>query len=140
MAELLVFHLYLIMFCPDEISDMSLHQWISRCEDEKKPTGKKLSKQHVSILDQDAGGDDEDGDNLNVDVDSDSDSEPTKHSLLSFQDGHPLTDSHGTHCQAPMKAHVPNFIGATLPCFDYGDHEYYCSAMLTLEVWSRLEK
>jgi hypothetical protein len=27
---------------------------------------------------------------------------------------------------------VPNFIGATLPCFDQGDREYYCCTMLML--------
>ncbi|KAF8229949.1 hypothetical protein L208DRAFT_1036075, partial [Tricholoma matsutake] len=48
-----------------------------------------------------------------------------------FFSGHPLADSHGTHCHSPLKAWVPNFVGATLPCFDQGNHEFYCCTMLT---------
>jgi hypothetical protein len=32
----------------------------------------------------------------------------------------------------PQKAQVPTFIGPTLPKRDQGDHEYYCTTMLTL--------
>src|SRR5271170_2818997 len=52
--------------------------------------------------------------------------------LFSFLDKHPLHMSHGTRCVQENSAKIPNFIGATLPCCDQGDREYYCSAMLVL--------
>lgn len=103
---------------------MSLHKWVSRCERKKKPTGKTQSKTHVTTTS-------ESGDKMDSDSNS-QESQPTKHSLLSFQEVHPLADSHGTQCHPPSKAHVPNFVGATLPRFNQGDHEYYCCTMLTL--------
>lgn len=62
-------------------------------EHEKKPTGKKQSKHCMEALEHDA-----DADCDETDSDSDSLIQQTKHSLLSFQDGHPLADSHGTRC------------------------------------------
>lgn len=112
------------VFRPEEISHMSLHKWVSRCERKKKPTGKTQSKTHVTTTS-------ESGDKMDSDSNS-QESQPTKHSLLSFQEVHPLADSHGTQCHPPSKAHVPNFVGATLPRFNQGDHEYYCCTMLTL--------
>jgi hypothetical protein len=35
-------------------------------------------------------------------------------------------------CKSLSELVVPNFIGGTLPRCDQGDHEYYCSTMLTL--------
>jgi hypothetical protein len=113
------------VFRPKEISHMSLYEWVSRCECEKKPTSKRWSKRRMKtphrVTDADY-----------HETDSDSDSQPTKHALLSFQNGHPLADSHGTHCRSPSKACVPNFVGVTLPRFDQGDREYYCCSMLTI--------
>ena len=46
-----------------------------------------------------------------------------------------LTITYNTHkiqCIYLSEFVVPNFIGGTLPRCDQGDHEYYCSTMLTL--------
>ena len=56
--------------------------------------------------------------------------EMSKSKLLPFLADHPLAETHGVH--RFKKTHIPNFISNTLPCCDQGDHEYYCSTMLTL--------
>ncbi len=51
---------------------------------------------------------------------------------LRFMDVHPLYDTHHTVLQSEAEKTVPNFVGGLLPCRDIGDHEYYCTTMLTL--------
>ncbi|KAF8230309.1 hypothetical protein L208DRAFT_1282681 [Tricholoma matsutake] len=115
------------VFCPGNICDMCLYDWIQLCEHEKNPTGKhkRQAKQHLSNT----------NDSTIFDYGDITDSSKVqnqfpKHTLLSFQGGHPPADSHGIQCHSPSKAWVPNFVGATLPHFDQGDHEFYCSTML----------
>ncbi|KAF8237749.1 hypothetical protein L208DRAFT_1245552 [Tricholoma matsutake] len=115
------------IYCSNEINCMCLYEWISRCKHKKKPTDKRQSKHsQMSNLDQN------NDVNSEYNLDSKNDTKSSEHSLLSFQDGHPMASSHGTQCHSPMKSWVPNFLGTTLPCFGQGDHEYYCCTMLTL--------
>jgi hypothetical protein len=42
----------------------------------------------------------------------------------------------GTRCRPVNKESILNFAGLTLPRHDQGDHEFYCSTMLTLfKLW-----
>ena len=50
----------------------------------------------------------------------------------SFLPDHPQNHTYEVQCKSLSELVVPNFIGGTLPCCDQGDHEYYCSTMLTL--------
>jgi len=50
----------------------------------------------------------------------------------SFLPDHPQYHTHEIQCKSLSEFIVPNFIGGTLPRCDQGDHEYYCSTMLTL--------
>ena len=52
--------------------------------------------------------------------------------FFSFLHDHPQYNTHEIQCKYLSEFVVPNFIGRTLPCCDQGDHEYYCSTMLTL--------
>jgi len=56
--------------------------------------------------------------------------ESSKSQLLPFLADHLLTDTHAVQCL--QKVHILNFVGNSLPRFDQGDHEYYCSTMLML--------
>ncbi|KAL0565956.1 hypothetical protein V5O48_016062 [Marasmius crinis-equi] len=51
-----------------------------------------------------------------------------------FLKDHPLQDTHGVKVRSGAKTEklILNFTGKTLPRRDSGDHEYYCSTMLTL--------
>jgi hypothetical protein len=95
------------VFRPEEISSMSLYEWITICEHEKKPTGntKKQSKRRtMTTLSPNHETNMDDDFIVDYHSDPDCDSKPNKHCLLSFPDGHPLADSHGTHCRSPTKA------------------------------------
>ena len=52
--------------------------------------------------------------------------------FYSFLADHPQHNTHEIQCKYLSEFIVPNFIGGTLPRSDQGDHEYYCSTMLTL--------
>jgi len=52
--------------------------------------------------------------------------------FYSFLPKHPQYNTHQIQCKYLSDFVVPNFIGGTLPRCDQGDHEYYCSTMLTL--------
>ena len=52
--------------------------------------------------------------------------------FYSFLPDHPQYNTHEIQCKYLSDFVVPNFIGGTLPRCDQGDHEYYCSTMLTL--------
>jgi hypothetical protein len=52
--------------------------------------------------------------------------------FYSFLPDHPQYNTHEIQCKSLSEFVVPNFIGGTLPRCDQGDHEYYCSTMLTL--------
>ena len=53
-----------------------------------------------------------------------------------FLQEHPMFQSHGVHQLSLAYDYVPNFIGPTLPCADKGDHESYCTTMLTFsKAW-----
>ena len=57
---------------------------------------------------------------------------PSSKNIFKFNQSHPLYDSHASYFIVDYKRRIPNFIGATLPCCDQGDRNYYCSTMLTL--------
>ena len=54
------------------------------------------------------------------------------HIFIHFYLTTPQNGTHEIQCKYLSDFVVPNFIGGTLPCCDQGDHEYYCSMMLTL--------
>ena len=119
------------VFCPIELENLSLYDWISRYQQEKK-TPKKLNKSMDVHLEDDS------------DIGVESDSSPfdpqekqesknvkkSKSTLLSFLGNHPLAETHGA-CKL-KKVRIPNFVGQTLPRCDQGDCEYYCSVMCVL--------
>ena len=51
--------------------------------------------------------------------------------FYSFLPEHPQYNTHEIQCKYLSDFVVPNFIGGTLPHCDQGDHEYYCSTMLS---------
>jgi hypothetical protein len=78
---------------------------------------------------------DDDNVDENIDLESDTEHEGVANSrstLLKFLPQHPFAITHASRWLAAGKAQVPNFIGASIPWCDQGDHEYYCSTMLTL--------
>jgi hypothetical protein len=114
----------------EELEDMSLYDWIARCERCKIPV-KKKSKQvrtdpsvnMTNSLYSDDGHDNH--------PDS-SRPKAASRPFYRFMSEHPLVETHGIRCCPPGKEKVPNFVGTTLPRFDQGDREYYCCTMLTL--------
>ena len=82
---------------------------------------------------------DEDGETSDLSFESLTDDSPdndmprsSSRNIFKFNQSHPLYDSHASHFIVDYKRRIPNFIGATLPCCDQGDRNYYCSTMLTL--------
>ncbi|KAF8809762.1 hypothetical protein BYT27DRAFT_7093748 [Phlegmacium glaucopus] len=115
------------IFRPAELENLSLYDWISRYQREKKA----LRKSKVVHLedDSDVGVDSDDG---FIDLQEQQKSKRYKNSkttLLTFLGDHPLAETHGA--RKLKKVHIPNFVGQTLPRCDQGDRDYYCSVMLT---------
>ncbi|KAF8220007.1 hypothetical protein L208DRAFT_1336242 [Tricholoma matsutake] len=115
-------------FQPASLHSMCLYNWISSCQREKRATKKKL-KHEVGA----------DSTQIRADkgsIDSESNAggakaeESSKSQLLPFLADHPLANTHAVQCL--HKVCIPNFVGSSLPRFDQGDREYYCSTMLTL--------
>lgn len=94
------------------LEHMSLYEWASRCKRVKRTVDPKDS---VAL----GGG-------------RSTRSQQTTSVVLPFLEDHPLSDTHATTCCPPLRNHIPNLIGGTLPRRDQGDREYYCSTMLTL--------
>ena len=69
-------------------------------------------------------------DELNIDENVQYKEDDTR--FYSFLPDHPQYNTHEIQCKYLSEFVVPNFIGGTLPRCDQGDHEYYCSTMLTL--------
>ena len=69
-------------------------------------------------------------DELNIDENVQYKEDDTRFYL--FLPDHPQYNTHEIQCKYLSEFVVPNFIGGTLPRCDQGDHEYYCSTMLTL--------
>ena len=69
-------------------------------------------------------------DELNIDENVQYNKDDTQ--FRSFLPDHPQYNTHEIQCISLSEFLVPNFIGGTLPRCDQGDHEYYCSTMLTL--------
>jgi Helitron helicase-like domain at N-terminus/PIF1-like helicase len=69
-------------------------------------------------------------DELNIDENVQYKEDNTR--FYSFLPEHPQYNTHEIQCVYLSEHIVPNFIGGTLPRCDQGDHEYYCSTMLTL--------
>jgi len=65
---------------------------------------------------------------------------PLGKNIYPFSMDHPLCDTHALHFVQVGEKVIPNFIGATLPCRDQGDQEYYCSTMLALSNPGVLER
>ena len=51
--------------------------------------------------------------------------------MYMYMPSHPLYATHAIKFNPNNLKYVPNFIGSHLPRRDQGDHEYYCSTMLT---------
>jgi hypothetical protein len=114
---------------------MSLYDWVSRSERKKLPAKKNKRKRQSEI---------ERGEESGTESCSSSDalSDPSgapshgrkapRYKCFQFLADHPLSATHGTYICPKEKERIPNFVGATLPRFDQGDWEYYCSTMLTL--------
>ena len=152
---------YDYIYRPRELAEVNLYDWI-RCykrEKARKSTGKKDNLEEATdLLSNDIGFENPSVDTEPVDLvpmsDSDAESSdfekedatccgpsvntrPTTKSFK-FQKKHPLSDSHVIRCVKDKLQRVPNFVGANLPRCDRGDHEYYCSTMLTLfKPWRR---
>jgi uncharacterized protein DUF6570/helitron helicase-like protein/PIF1-like helicase len=105
-------------------------------EDELDIIGNKfIGGGNKSISESDwAETDDEESENmddeLNIDENVQYKEDDTK--FYSFLPDHPQYGTHEIQCKYLSDFVVPNFIGGTLPRCDQGDHEYYCSTMLTL--------
>ncbi|KAI0283174.1 hypothetical protein BC826DRAFT_883168, partial [Russula brevipes] len=118
------------IYRPEELVDMSLYDWIARCERCKIPV-KKNSKRVRT---------DKNADVTNSLYLDDGHDHPPNYSKLNassrhlyrLMPEHPLAETHGIRCCPPDKEKVPNFVGTTLPRFDQGDREYYCCTMLTI--------
>jgi len=114
------------------LHDMCLYDWIARCEQTKIPKKLILNR---SKKDEDDGQGVTEGESS---VDECSSSHPnfhiskTKLNVFPLLLEHPLAETHGTRCCPVIKEKVLNFVGSTLPRYDQGDCEYYCSVMLTL--------
>ena len=80
-------------------------------------------------VDSDHGSENTD-DELNIDENVQYKEDDTR--FHSFLPEHPQYNTHEIQCKYLSDFIVPNFIGGTLPRCDQGDHEYYCSTMLTL--------
>jgi hypothetical protein len=80
----------------EDISPMCLYEWVTRCECEKVPKKKRQPKHCTTLAPADGPDhwhsvDSDNGDNMPVDSEDDVQaSKESKHSLLLFQDGHPL--------------------------------------------------
>ena len=85
------------IFRPPELENICLYDWISRCERIK-------TRKHADTTDA-------------QDLPSDTEHlvSEEKSSLLTFLSSHPFASSHSTRWLQPQKAHVPLFIGPTLP-------------------------
>jgi hypothetical protein len=122
------------IFRPAEFYSMSLYDWISGHQHEKrKPVNKRGPVQNVAAAD--AGSDDGSSTGHN---DRDSakhgpvrnSAQNSRSKIHNYLSGHLLAETHGAHWS--KKVQIPNFVGDTLPHCDQGDHEYYCCTMLTL--------
>ena len=59
-----------------------------------------------------------------------------KNNIFRFGTAHPLSDTHASRYINNNDHRVPNFIDASLPRRDKGDHEHYCCMMLTIfKLW-----
>ncbi|KAF8234664.1 hypothetical protein L208DRAFT_1547674 [Tricholoma matsutake] len=117
------------LYRPAKFHAMCLYDWISTCQREKLPLRKK-KKESAEPVDGDV---DKQCNSLHEDIESCINNDTTqmpKTKLLSFLSEHPLAETHGVRYL--KTACIPNFIGSTIPRHDQGDHEYYCSTMLTL--------
>jgi Helitron helicase-like domain at N-terminus/PIF1-like helicase len=122
---------------PAELHSMCLYDWISRCQREKRAKKKQKKKTtQLDIIDTNVAVDDSESDHDCSLVEQDKSCLDTgvlntsKSKFLPFLSSHPLAQTHGVRLLKLRR--VPNFIGNMLPRRDQGDHEYYCSAMLTL--------
>ena len=134
---------YDYIYRPQELQNVSLYDWISRCK--REPLKTKSKSQSVDNADsyvqpeEDTINLDPYDDAAPVELDvEDGVSSPTDSREISvipvgvykFLPDHPLYDTHAIRVVAPQFGLIPNFAGATLPRRDGGDREYYCSTML----------
>ena len=116
------------VFRPAELEKLSLYDWISRYQCEKRASRKSNVVHMEDELDIGI-----DSDNGSVNLQEQQESKccrKSKSNLLSFLKDHPLAETHGA--RKLKKIRIPNFVGQTLPRCDQGDREYYCSVMLTI--------
>ncbi|THU97440.1 hypothetical protein K435DRAFT_662752, partial [Dendrothele bispora CBS 962.96] len=146
--------IYDYIYRPLELENMTLYDWIRRCERVKISSSKKSrpKKDSMFLFDTDTeeynSEDDyscdsdqemiEDGEETEPHPYTTNDIFPTpparknlSKNVFPFVYGHPLADSHATKLSSEDKKVVPNFIGPGLPRRDKGDREYYCLTMLT---------
>ena len=115
----------------EALREMSLYDWVARCE------RTKLTNRHISRIRMTKDRDDgvSEGESSVDECLSSRPSFPVSGNMsnvFSFLLDHPFTKSHSTRCRPVRKEKIPNFVGPTLPRCDQGDHEFYCSVMLTL--------
>ncbi|THU95718.1 hypothetical protein K435DRAFT_587196, partial [Dendrothele bispora CBS 962.96] len=151
---------YDYIYRPSELENMSLYDWIRKCERVRIPKSNKnyrLEKDLCDIEVEEYGHEfeyssDPDSDMSEDEIDTDTEPQHKKNvfhqemdenslptpaaktnlsrNLFPFVHGHPLADSHAIELSTEDKEIVPNFIGPGLPRRDKGDWEYYCMTML----------
>jgi hypothetical protein len=113
----------------EDLEKLSLYEWMARCERRKLPVKKKSKRaQNNQSANRSNSLSSDEGEN----IPNSSRCNASTQTLYRFMPEHPLAETHGIRCCPPEKEKVPNFVGPTLPRFDQGDREYYCSTMLTL--------
>src|ERR1700722_523099 len=129
------------------LESLSLYDWVRHCTCVKIPvkTSSKRKKNNVTDADRSADSDPftdelecsfvtETSANEQVDTIQHEGKGKLRKNMFAFSMEYPLYATHTTQLADDIDMVVVNFIGATLPRCDQGDHECYCAAMLTLFV------
>ena len=134
------------IYCSAELQNSALYEWIAQFKHVKIPKSGSKSKQQNrdiepledSLSDVFSQSNFSDNDNLDKDFENLSEEEcglvPPKSiekNMYRYMPSHPLYATHATKSNPDNIKTVSNLIGPPLPQRDQGDHEYYCSTMLT---------
>ncbi|KAK0197646.1 hypothetical protein F5146DRAFT_920688 [Armillaria mellea] len=102
---------------PAELGELSLYEWICRCE--RMPN---------SVLPKSSIERDDNAEHMDITTRG----RKTGIARYMFLSDHPLAESHHVAFRPESDRYVPNFVGSLLPRRDVGDREFYCSTMLAL--------
>jgi hypothetical protein len=122
----------------EELTNVSLYDWISqykRVKIAKKKLKAKNINDYISECDENSIYSNESEDSIKNHIEENDEQESeieTGKNIYQFLKPHPLYQSHAMKFIIKHEKIVPNFIGPTIPRFDQGDRNYYCSVMLAL--------